>query len=192
MNAAAWASSKTWIVGRIGGLGDLLAHHLLFARQVVGGEGRALNEVGGHRHGQREAALQGADLEAGALVAGGGVDLAALGLDGLDDVAGRAPPAPLNTMCSRRCDQPERRASSQRAPRPATTLSARVSNPGAASQITVTPLARTWRRWLGGARRGHEAGEGAHIGLHRLDVGGQAVETFRPVGEVPNGPGSDR
>ena len=51
-------------------------------------------------------------------------------------------PAPLKTMCSSRCDQPERRRSSLAAPRPATTLRARVSRPGMGSQMTRTPLAR--------------------------------------------------
>ena len=75
------------VIRRVGGLGDLLQHHVLFPGEVVGVERRALDEIGGDGHGQRQASGQGADLEAGALMAGGGVDLAAFGLNRLDDIA---------------------------------------------------------------------------------------------------------
>ncbi len=78
------------VVGGVGGLGDLLADDVLLAGQVLGVQGRALDDVGGDGHGQRQSAGQGADLEAGALVPGGGVDLAAGRFDDLHDVAGGA------------------------------------------------------------------------------------------------------
>ena len=56
----------------------------------IGIHGRVEDQVGDHLHAQRQAAGQGAELVAGPLIAGGGVELAALGLDDLDDVAGRA------------------------------------------------------------------------------------------------------
>jgi hypothetical protein len=85
--AAALDQVEDIVVGRVGGLGDLLGHHLLLAGQVGFIERRAQQQVGDDIHAQVEAALQGADLEAGALIAGGGVDRAALALDDLDDVA---------------------------------------------------------------------------------------------------------
>ena len=76
------------VVGRVGRLGDLLADHLLLAGEVAGVQGRAQHQVGDHRHApEARPPAQRAHLEAGALIAGGGVDLAALGLDHLDDVA---------------------------------------------------------------------------------------------------------
>jgi hypothetical protein len=78
------------VVGGVRGLGDLLADHLFLTGEVGGVHSRALNEVGQHRRTEVEAARQGADLEAGPLIAGGGVDVAARSLDHLDDVAGRA------------------------------------------------------------------------------------------------------
>ena len=77
------------VVGGVGGLGDLLTDDLDLAGEVSGVHGRALHEIGDHGAAQVQPALQGADLEAGALIAGGRVDLATLGLDHLDDVAGR-------------------------------------------------------------------------------------------------------
>ena len=74
------------VVGNVSGLGDLLGDDPLFLGQVAGVQARPEDQVRHHRHGQRQAALERADLEAGAIVAGGGVELAALGLDGLDDL----------------------------------------------------------------------------------------------------------
>ena len=88
--AAAWASSNTWSSGVSAASAISWPTTRLLLRQVFGIESGPQHQVGGDGHGQRQAASQGADLEAGPLVAGGGVDLAALGLDGLDDVAGRA------------------------------------------------------------------------------------------------------
>ncbi|MNE29304.1 hypothetical protein D3C80_1227800 [compost metagenome] len=75
------------VVGGVEGLGDLLGHDVLFADDLGRIERRAEDEVGDDLHGQRQRAVQGPDLEAGALIAGGGVDRAAFGLDPLDDVA---------------------------------------------------------------------------------------------------------
>jgi len=51
-------------------------------------------------------------------------------------------PAPLNTRCSSRCDQPERCSSSQRAPPRTATVRAKVLRPGMGSATTRTPLGR--------------------------------------------------
>jgi hypothetical protein len=80
--------SEHQVVRGVGGLGDFLADDLFLADQVVGVHVRAQHQVGDHRGAEVEAVLQGADLEAGALVAGGGVEVAALRLDHLDEVTG--------------------------------------------------------------------------------------------------------
>ncbi len=78
------------VVRRIGGLGDLLADDALLALEVGRIEGRMAYEVAQDVHGERQAALQATHLEAGPLIAGGGVDMAALLFDRLDDISGRA------------------------------------------------------------------------------------------------------
>jgi hypothetical protein len=75
------------VVGRVEGLGDLLCDHVLLALDLGGVEGGAEDEVGHHLHRQRQGAVQRPNLETGALIAGGGVQRAALGLDPLDDLA---------------------------------------------------------------------------------------------------------
>ena len=75
------------IVGGVEGLGDLLGHHVLLALNLGRIEGRAEHQVRQHLHGQRQRAVQPPHLETGPLIAGGGVDRAALGLDPLDDLA---------------------------------------------------------------------------------------------------------
>src|SRR3954465_5964652 len=103
-------------------------------------------------------------------------------------------PAPLNTMCSSKCDQPERASSSARAPRPATTLSATVCRPGIGSQTTRTPFASVWTLGVVGDVMASAFREGADVGLDGLGLRRQAVEAFGPRGEVgdPAGqPGRD-
>ncbi|MNE14672.1 hypothetical protein D3C80_1075600 [compost metagenome] len=75
------------VVGGVEGLGDLLGHDVLLADDLDGIERGTEDQIRHHLHGQGQRAVQGADLKAGALIAGGGVDRAALGLDALDDVA---------------------------------------------------------------------------------------------------------
>jgi hypothetical protein len=78
------------VVGRVGGLGDLLGDDLLLALQFVGVERRAQHEVGDGGQAKLQRAFQSAHLETGPLIAGGGVDRAALALDGLDDLERRS------------------------------------------------------------------------------------------------------
>ena len=75
------------VVGGVEGLGDLLGHHVLLALDLGRVERGPEDQVGHHLHSQRQGAVQGADLETGALIAGRGVQRAALGLDPFDDLA---------------------------------------------------------------------------------------------------------
>ena len=88
--AAAWASSNTRSSG-VSAASAISWATTCFsrARSPASRDGRRTRSES-HRHGQRQAALQRPHLEAGALMTGGGVDVAAGGLDHLDDVAGRA------------------------------------------------------------------------------------------------------
>jgi hypothetical protein len=100
------------IIRRVGGLGDFLGHDILFARQILLIKGGAQDEIGTWKLVR--------SWPVAALIWPPSASTAS--------TISRAdrPPAPLKTICSRRCDQPQRASSSQRAPRPATTLSASV------------------------------------------------------------------
>ena len=78
------------VVGRVLGLADLLQHHGALARQLLGIEGRVLQDVADDVDGERQIGRQ--DLGViGRLLAGGiGVEMAAHRLDLLGDGAGRA------------------------------------------------------------------------------------------------------
>src|SRR5450432_2066812 len=97
-------------------------------------------------------------------------------------------PAPLKTICSRRCDQPQRAASSARAPRPATTDSATVCRPGIGSQTTRTPLLRVWTLGV----MSLPLREGADVGLDGLGLRRQAVEAFGAADQVGDAAGQLR
>ncbi len=62
------------VVGGVGSLGDLLADDALLAFQIVGVQPRPAHKIAQHRHRQRQAAPQAANLEAGALITGSRVD----------------------------------------------------------------------------------------------------------------------
>src|SRR6185312_2106353 len=94
------------------------------------------------------------------------------------------PPAPLKTMCSKRCDQPDRAASSARAPRPATTDRATVCRPGIGSQTTRTPLASVWTFGVALAVMASGPGKGADVGLDGLGLRRQAVEALGAAHQV--------
>ena len=78
------------VVGRVGGLGDLLAHHLLFADEIIRRQGRPSDQVGADFKPELEDVGHAAHLEAGAFIARGGVDLPPLGFDGLDNIVSSA------------------------------------------------------------------------------------------------------
>src|ERR1700760_2690483 len=90
------------------------------------------------------------------------------------------PPAPLKTMCSKRCDQPERASSSARAPRPATTDSATVCRPGIGAPTTRTPL----ESWCTVGEMASALGEGPDVGLDGVGLGREAVETLGLAGQA--------
>ena len=75
------------VVGGVEGFGDLLGDHVLLALDLVGVERGPENQIRDHLHGQRQGAVQRPNLETGPLIAGGGVQRPALGLDPLDDLA---------------------------------------------------------------------------------------------------------
>jgi hypothetical protein len=62
------------VVGRVGGLGDLLGDHALLAFEFGGVEHGAEHEIAGDLRRERQPALKRAHLEAGPLMAGRGVD----------------------------------------------------------------------------------------------------------------------
>src|SRR3954468_6158059 len=96
-------------------------------------------------------------------------------------------PAPLNTMCSRRCDQPERASSSARAPRPATTERATVCSPGMGSQTTRTPLASVWIFGVmasGPCKLAHEGLDGVGVGVEPVEALGSTGQVSGAAGQV--------
>ena len=79
------------VVGRVDRLGDLLHHHFLLARQLIGVERRVLQDVGQDVEGQRHVLLQHLGVIGGMVARGVGVDIAADRLDLLGDLARAAP-----------------------------------------------------------------------------------------------------
>ena len=86
---------KDIIVGSVCRFGDLLTNDLLFPHHIGRRKGWTADQVGDDLHGQRQAALEGANLKAGPLIAGGRIDVAAFGLDMFDNVTRRARPCAL-------------------------------------------------------------------------------------------------
>ena len=76
------------------------------------------------------------------------------------------PPAPLNTICSKRWAMPLTRAASCREPASACRPTATVSTPGIVRVATLRPLARVVRRIMGSADLGAQ-GSGGNSGALR-------------------------
>ncbi len=83
------------VVGGVEGLGDLLGDDVFLALDLGRVQRRTEHQVSDDLHGQRQGAVQGPNLETGALIAGRGIDRAPLGLDPFDDLARRHVTGPL-------------------------------------------------------------------------------------------------
>ena len=125
------------VVGRVLGLADLLQHHGALARQLLGIEGRVLQDVGDDVDGERQIVRQDLGVIGRLLARGIGVEMAAHRLDLLGDGArAERRSVPLKAICSSRWETPLISAGSLRVPTSAQTPSETVSTESIRSLAT--------------------------------------------------------